>query len=184
MGTSGAFIVASRYFHLRASSLVAFAISFIAGVAFCAIGLSPQSLLAFLLGAGAIAVFLFYPELALALYVVIGDLKGDERIASLFPADLTLVLGAIIAAGIAFRLLRGGRIVRMPDPFLLYIALVALMTASLAYTPVFDAGLEKLGRFLTVTALVIVAPFFVLTTPQAFRRFLAGFAIAAFVICA
>jgi len=183
MGTSGAFIVASRYFHLRASSLVAFAISFIAGVAFCAIGLSPQSLLAFLLGAGAIAVFLFYPELALALYVVIGDLKGDERIASLFPVDLTLVLGAIILAGIALNLLRSKRIVRMPGSFLLYIALVALMVTSLVYTPVFDAGLEKLGRFLTVTALVIVAPFFVLTTPEAIKRFFAAFSIVAFLIC-
>jgi O-antigen ligase len=154
------------------------------GAVFVAAGFSGRNLLTFALGACAICLFLFYPELALALYVVIGDLKGDERIASLFPADLTLVLGAIILAGIAFRLLRGGGIVRMPDSFLLYIALVALMTASLAYTPVFDAGLDKLGRFLTVTALVIVAPFFVLTTPQALKRFLAGFAIAAFVICA
>jgi O-antigen ligase len=173
----------NRYFNFRASSLVAFAVSFVAGVTFCAAGLSLRNLLALTLGAGTIAVFLFYPELALALYVVIGDLKGDERIASLFPVDLTIVIGAIILAGIALNLLRGKRIVRIPGSFLLYIALVALMVTSLAYTPVFDAGLEKLGRFLTVTALVIVAPFFVLTTPQAIKRFFAAFAIVAFLIC-
>jgi O-antigen ligase len=177
-------ILAGKYPGLGASGLVGLAAVLVGGAVFVAAGFSGRSLLAFAVGACAICLFLFYPELALALYVVIGDLKGDERIASLFPADLTLVLGAIIVAGIAFKLLRGGGIVRMPDSFLLYIALVALMTASLAYTPVFDAGLEKLGRFLTVTALVIVAPFFVLTTPQALKRFLAGFAVAAFVICA
>jgi O-antigen ligase len=177
-------IFAWKYPRIGVSGLVALAAVLVGGAVFVAAGFSGRNLLAFVLGACALCIFLFYPELALALYVVIGDLKGDERIASLFPADLTLVLGAIIMAGIAFRLLRGGGIVRMPDSFLLYIALVALMTASLAYTPIFDAGLEKLGRFLTVTALVIVAPFFVLTTPQALKRSLTGFAIAAFVICA
>lgn len=183
MDAQNAPILAGKYPRIGVSSLVALPAVLVGGALFVAAGFSARSLLAFGFGACAICIFLFYPELALALYVVIGDLKGDERIASLFPADLTLVLGAIIVAGIAFRLIRGGGIVRMPDSFLLYIALVALMTASLAYTPVFDAGLEKLGRFLTVTALVIVAPFFVLTTPQALKRFLAGFAIAAFVIC-
>jgi O-antigen ligase len=182
--TSSTSITTSRYFDFRASSLMAFAISFILGAAFFAAGLPPRNLLALILGVGAIALFLFYPEFALALYVVIGDLKGEERIASLFPVDLTLVLGAIILGGIASNLLRGKRVVRTPGSFLLYIALVALMVASLAYTPVFDAGLEKLGRFLTVTALVIVAPFFVLATPQAIKRFFAGFAIVAFLICA
>jgi O-antigen ligase len=59
-----------------------------------------------------------------------------------------------------------------------------LMTASLAYTPVLAAGIEKLGRFLTVTGIVIVAPFVVLGTPQAMKRFFAGFGVAAFAICA
>ena len=32
-----------------------------------------------------LAAFLAWPELALALYVVIGDVKGDERVAALLP---------------------------------------------------------------------------------------------------
>jgi O-antigen ligase len=58
------------------------------------------------------------------------------------------------------------------------------MTASLSYTPDFDAGVEKLGRFLTVTGVVIVAPFFVLSTQRAMKRFLVAFGIASLAICA
>jgi len=138
-----------------------------------------------ILAAGVCGAGLFlYPELALALYVVGGDVKGDERVASLLPVDLTLVLGAILAAGMALNFLRKKRFVAMPPAYFLFIAVVALMAASLAYTPVVDAGVEKLARFLTVTGIVIVAPFFVLGTPEAMRRFLLGFGVAAFAICA
>ena len=165
------------------SELAIFGLAVAASFAFFAVDLTPKLLLALILGAAAVVVMLLYPEFALALYVVVGDVKGDERIASLHFVDLTLVLGAILLAGMALNLLRGKRVLPMPPAFFLYIALVALMIASLAYTPVFEAGLEKLGRFLTVTGVVIVAPFFVLGTPHALKRFLAGYAAAAFAIC-
>jgi len=57
------------------------------------------------------------------------------------------------------------------------------MIASLVYTPVPEAGAEKLARFLTVTGIVIVAPFFLLGSPQAMKRFLAGFSLLAYAIC-
>ncbi len=131
-----------------------------------------------------LAVLLAYPELALALYVVIGDVKGDERVAGLLPWDLTLVLGGILLAGILLNLLRSKAVVRFPGAYFLLLALVTMMVASLSYTPVFESGLEKLGRFLTVTGIVIVAPFFVLGRAEAMKRFLMGFSVAAFVICA
>jgi O-antigen ligase len=137
-----------------------------------------------LFGLVAILALLIYPEVALALYVVVGDLKGDDRIAALLPVDLTLALGALLLAGIALNLLRRKRIVAIPAAYFLFVALVAIMTASLTYTPIFAAGLEKLGRFLTVTGIVIVAPFFLLGTRQQAVRFFAGFAVAAFAICA
>lgn len=136
-----------------------------------------------LFGLAAILALLMCPEVGLALYVVIGDLKGDDRIAALLPVDLTLVLGAVLLAGIALNLLRHKRVVRMPACYFLFIALVAMMTASLTYTPVFDAGLEKLGRFLTVTGIVIVAPFFLLGTREQTVRFFASLAVVAFAIC-
>jgi len=134
-------------------------------------------------GAAILAVLLLFPEFALALYVVVGDVKGDDRVAALLPFDWTIAVGAVLVAGIALNLLRGRRIARMPPAYLLLVGLTVWMTASLAYTPDFDAGLEKLGRFLTVTAIVIVAPFFALGTPKAMKRFLAAFGLAAFAIC-
>lgn len=165
------------------SHFAIFAGSLITGMTLFSFGATPERLLCAVAGAAALAVLLLYPELALALYVVVGDVKGDERVASLLPYDLTLALGAILLVGIALNFLRGKPWVSMPPAYFLLIALVALMTASLTYTPVFGAGLEKLERFLTVTGIVVIAPFFVLGSPRATKRFLWGFAVVAFAIC-
>lgn len=166
------------------SHIAIFAASLGAGFAIFSLDLSPFTLFAYLLGAVLTIILLLCPEFTLALYVVIGDIKGDERIAALLPVDLTLVLGAILLAGMILNLLRRKRVVPLPPVFFLYLALIALMGASLTYTPVVEAGMEKLARFLTVTGVVIVAPFLILGTPRAMSRFLTAFGIAAFAICA
>lgn len=166
------------------AALTITAVSLVSGMALSALATTPEKIVCAIGGATALVALLLWPELSLALYVVIGDVKGDERFASLLPWDLTLALGAILVAGIVLNLLRGKRRVAVPSTYFLFIPLVCLMTASLSYTPVFDAGLEKLGRFLCVTSLAIIAPFFVLSTPHAMKRFLTSFAIAAFAICA
>ena len=160
------------------------AASVVLGFAAFSISPDPRMLPLVFLGVAGLLALLIYPELALALYVVIGDVKGDDRVAALLPWDLTLALGGVLIAGIILNFLRKKRSVAMPPAYFLFVALVALMVASLSYTPVLDAGLEKVGRFLTVTGIVIVAPFFVLGTVQAMKRFLIGFALVAFVICA
>ena len=165
-------------------NLVIGAASVSVGFALFSISPEPRMLPLVFLGVAALLALLIYPELALALYVVIGDVKGDDRVAALLPWDLTLALGGVLIAGIILNFLRKKRSVAMPPAYFLLVALLALMVASLSYTPVLDAGLEKLGRFLTVTGIVIVAPFFLLGTAQAMKRFLIGFAVVAFVICA
>ena len=77
--------------------------------------------------------------------MVIGDVKGDDRVAALLPWDLTLVLGGVLVAGIILNFLRKKRGVAMPPAYFLFVALVALMVASLSYTPVLDAGSGKTG---------------------------------------
>jgi len=144
---------------------------------------APHVLLA-LAGLVCVGVLLMYPELALALYVVVGDVKGDPRVGSLVPVDLTVALGVILVAGMGLNFLRKKRIITMPPVYFLFLALLVWMAVSLSYTPVLDAGIEKLARFLTVTGIVIVAPFFVLGTPETMKRFLLGFGIAGFGICA
>jgi O-antigen ligase len=153
------------------------------GLALLFLNASPFAFLLVLGCAAAVAALLLYPEFVLALYVVVGDVKGDDRIASLGFLDLTLAVGAILLAGIGLNMLRKKRVLPLPPVFFLYIALIAMMAASLAYTPVLDAGLEKLGRFLTVTGIVIVAPFFLLGTPRAMKCFLMGYGVSAFAIC-
>jgi O-antigen ligase len=154
------------------------------GLLLCAIEATPRTAALGILGMAGFAILLMYPELALALYVVVGDVKGDERVAGLLPWDLTLVLGGILVAGILLNFLRRKPVVRLPDSYFLVLALVVMMAASLSYTPVFDAGLEKFGRFLTVTGIVLIAPFFLLGRAEAMKTFLVGFSVAAFVICA
>lgn len=169
---------------LRFSSFAILACSFALSMSLACFSDTPATFLSVAAGLTGIAILLSCPELALALYVVVGDVKGDDRIAAVLPVDLTLALGAILLAGMVLNFLRRKRMAAMPPTYLLFVALVVLMTASLNYTPVFSAGLEKLGRFLTVTGIVIVAPFFVLGTPRAMKRFLAGFGVIAFAICA
>jgi len=184
MERKNAFATADASVWLRSPNLAILAGSLALGVTLACFSDSPTTFLSTAAGVAGLAVLLLYPELALALYVVIGDVKGDDRVASILPVDLTLALGAVLLAGIALNFLRGKRISAMPSVYMLFVALVALMTASLSYTPVFSAGLEKLGRFLTVTGIAIVAPFLVIGTPGAMKRFLAGFSVIAFAICA
>jgi O-antigen ligase len=184
MNTRSKLEISGTNFRASFSSLAILSGSLAAGIALFSFGATPAQFLCAVLGAAALGILLLYPEFALALYVVVGDVKGDERVAALLPYDLTLVLAAILLAGIILNFLRGKRSVPMPPAYSLLVVLAVLMAASLAYTPVFDAGLEKFERFLTVTGVVIVSPFFVLGTPRAMKRFLGGFAVVAFAICA
>ena len=153
------------------------------GVGIAAAIQNPGFAMAALAAAGAAVALLAYPEVALALYTVVGDIKGDDRLAALLPFDLTLLLAAVLLAGIALNFLRGRTILPLPRVYFLFLILLAAMVASLSYTPVFDAGVEKLLRFVSVTGIVIVAPFAALTTAGAFKRFMAAFGVAAFAIC-
>ena len=174
----------SRPASLIGSSASILIASIALGFLLFAFDVNPVRLLTIAGVAAATISLLIFPEFTLALYVVIGDIKGDERVASLFPVDLTLALAALLIAGIALNLLRKKSVVTMPPVYFLFIALIGMMIASLTYTPVPEAGIEKLARFLTVTGVVIVAPFFVLSTVPAMKRFLTGFSVIAFAICA
>lgn len=168
----------------RVKSTVLFGVALAAGFAFFSLDRPPSVILGCLGAVAGALLLLLYPEFALALYVVVGDIKGDDRISSLIPVDLTLALGAILLAGILLNLLRKKRVLSLPPVYFLFLALVAIMGVSLSYTPVLESGVDKLARFLTVTGIVIIGPFFVLGTPQALKRFLIAFSAAAMGICA
>jgi O-antigen ligase len=135
-----------------------------------------------LVSCGFIALLIF-PEFALAIYTVVGDLKGDDRIAALFPCDLTVAIGVTLVLGILLNLIRKKSVASIPTVYFLFLVLAFMMAASLVYTPVFSAGLDKLTLFLTVTAIAILGPFFVLSDPQAMKRFFWCLGIAGYAIC-
>lgn len=163
-------------------NVAAFGLSLLASFLLFAIFGSATALELLVIVCGAVAL-LAYPEFALAAFLVVGDVKGDDRVAALFPCDLTLAVGVVVILGVLINFARKKRIAPLPPVYFLFLPLIAIMTASLVYTPVFSAGLEKLGLFVTVTAIAIVAPFFVLSHPYAMKRFLWAFGCAAYVIC-
>jgi O-antigen ligase len=111
-----------------------------------------------------------FGEIALALFFLVGLVKGDPRLASV-PVDLTLLVGAIVIAGAAYRILIKGRTLRLPSEYALYLPLLAIMVLSLTYTPDLHAGMEKCLRFLCLTSIGIIAPFALFDDEPKIRRF-------------
>jgi O-antigen ligase len=112
-----------------------------------------------------------YAEVALALFFLVGLVKGDPRLESA-PVDLTVFTAVILLVGVAWRLLVWGRELRLPREYLVYVPLLAVMIVSLSYTPNFTAGLVEVLRFICLTGIGIVAPFILFDTATKLRRFL------------
>lgn len=160
---------------------IAWALSIVTGASVCLCVANPR-LFIYAIACAALIALLMFPEITLALYVLIGDLKGDDRIAALIPFDWTVTVCIVIVAGIILNLLRGKRIASVPSSYFALVVLTAWMAVSLAYAPSFSGGLEKLGRFVAITGIAVVAPFLVLGTPAAMKRFLVAFGTAALVV--
>ncbi|HEY2462113.1 MAG TPA: O-antigen ligase family protein [Candidatus Acidoferrum sp.] len=111
-----------------------------------------------------------YAEFTLALFFVVGSIKGDPRLASA-PVDLTLAVGAIVVIAILARICFGTNSASLPREYILYIPILAMMIVSLLYTPNLAAGLDKVGRFIFLTSLGIAGQFILLDTPAKLRRF-------------
>jgi O-antigen ligase len=123
-----------------------------------------------------------YSEVALALFFLVGLIKGDERLAST-PVDLTILVAVIVQVGFLYEVFVQRKPLRLPREYLFYIPLVATMFFSLLYTPSLMGGLDKLLRFLCLTSIGIVAPFVLFDDFRKIHRFflvmaLGGLAIA------
>jgi O-antigen ligase len=111
-----------------------------------------------------------FPEIALALFFLVGLVKGDARLASL-PVDLTVSVGVMVVLGIAYRLYIKGQVLELPPEYFFYLPLLAMMSLSLSYTPDFDGGVEKSLRFVCLTSIGIIAPFALFENESKLRRF-------------
>lgn len=112
-----------------------------------------------------------YAEIGLALFFLVGLVKGDPKFASV-PVDLTLLVGAIVAVGTAYRLFIKKQTLRLPREYFFYLPILAMMLLSLTYTPDLAAGLDKTLRFVCLTSVGIVAPFVLFDDDSKMRNFL------------
>lgn len=125
-----------------------------------------------LITAGVLAavVLIRFPEIALALFFLVGMVKGDPKLAT-SPVDLTVFIGVTVLLGVAYRLYIKGQVLRLPREYFFYLPLLAIMCLSLAYTPDLDGGIEKLLRFVCLTGIGIIAAFAVFDHESKLRRF-------------
>ncbi|HTV59527.1 MAG TPA: O-antigen ligase family protein [Verrucomicrobiae bacterium] len=127
--------------------------------AFCAI----------VVGIGLLLLLMHYAEAALALFFLVGLVKGDPSLAAA-PVDLTVLTATILAMTVVWKLLTSERVTTLPREYFLYLPLLAMMVISLSYTPNFSAGLEKVLRFICLTGIGIVAPFILIDSAAKMRR--------------
>jgi O-antigen ligase len=120
----------------------------------------------------AIAVLIFLvrePLALLTLYVYIGLFK-EEAIVQAIPFDATVGLGLLLGAVCFARLVSGrGR----PVPYLLALALAVVgicLVVSLGWSPSPEYGGEKTEKYLTLTLLAALAPFFLIEDESDLRR--------------
>jgi len=128
--------------------------------------------LAALLGIPLIVCLARYPEVALAVYLMIGMIKGDPRLSFMESLDLTLVFAGLLVAFLLAEVIYEKRRPPWPKEFLLYLPPVFMMLISLVYTPHFEIGVAKAGRFILLTGLAIVSPLYFLGSSTKMMRFL------------
>lgn len=127
---------------------------------------------AVLLGIPLIVWLARYPEVALAVYLFVGEIKGDPRLSFIKPLDLTLAFAGILVASLLVEVLYKKRRPPWPKEFLLYLPPVFMMLISLVYTPHLEIGIAKTGRFIVLTGLAVVSPFYLLGSSMKMIRFL------------
>jgi len=124
---------------------------------------------------------LWAPEVLFGLYMAVGSFKTAlQPLQNAVGLDLTVLLGLLVIVGILANLRPGvGGAPRMRIylhwPILsAYLLLAAWMAASLLWSPGYaqGAGLDKAGRFATLTLLAFAAPFFLIDRWARLERFL------------
>jgi O-antigen ligase len=135
-----------------------------------------------ILGISVVFFLVRYPEITLAIFVSIGNIKGDPRLSFLQPLDLTVFLALLIIFAILIKLIFKRIKPKFPKEFILYIPFIVMMIVSLSYTPDFYVGFDKASRFIGLTGIAIISPFFLLETPTRMKRFFITFVILGILV--
>jgi O-antigen ligase len=128
-------------------------------------------------------VLLREPMALLTLYVWVGLYKDKSVVAS-SPVDVTLLLGLLLVALCAYRW-ACGRVRSVPLGLAApLVAISAALIVSLGWTPSPAYGDEKATKFVTLTLLATLAPFFLVETERDLRRFFSWTVVLAIVTAA
>jgi O-antigen ligase len=147
--------------------LLALVVAELAAAAAVAVGPAALAILVAL----AACVFLVREPLALlTLYVYVGLFKGQATVEAI-PFDVTLALGLLLAGVCSVRW-ASGRARSVPLALAAPLAIIGVtLVISLDWTPSPDYGSDKALRFLTLTLLATVAPFFLVEHEGDLRRY-------------
>ncbi|HUK24529.1 MAG TPA: O-antigen ligase family protein [Terriglobales bacterium] len=163
-----------------ASALVAAAM---VGVVLPLVGLGQMRLVA----AGVVAIIgagmlLVRPGIATALFLCAGLFKADPTISAVVPFDLTFALAGLLVLACAIKLLRSGHLPALPQAYVLYLPLLLMTLASLLYTPDLGDGASKAVKFILLTGLGVVCPFFLFDSARQVRVFLYTMAVLGLIL--
>jgi O-antigen ligase len=147
-----------------------------------AVALGPLAL-ALPVAAVAGVVLLREPMALLTLYVWVGLYK-DESVVASSPIDVTLLLGLLLVVLCAYRW-ASGRVKSVPLGLAApLVAISAALVISLTWTPSAGYGGEKTVKFVTLTLLATLAPFFLVETERDVRRYFSWTVVLAMVTAA
>jgi len=122
------------------------------------------------------------PLALLTLYAYVGLFK-EQAVLGALPFDATVALGLLLT-GVCFARWSTGRGHAIPLGFASPLVIIGvLLVVSLAWTPSSGYGGEKALKFLTLTMLAAVAPFFLIEDQRDVRRLL-GWIVALAVVAA
>jgi O-antigen ligase len=125
-------------------------------------------------------VLLREPMALLTLYVWVGLYKDQSVVAS-SPVDVTLLLGLLLIVLCAYRW-ACGRVKSVPLGLAApLVAISALLVVSLSWTPSPGYGGEKAVKFVTLTLLATLAPFFLVQNERDVRRYFSWTVVLAMV---
>lgn len=116
-----------------------------------------------------------WPEMTLGLYANISLFKGDPRLSSLTGSiDITLALGAVLAATIAYRLILERARIVWGRELIPTLAFVSVILVGMLYTPAYSYGTEKALRFVSLTMLAFFTPLVVIKSYRSVWLFFLG----------
>jgi O-antigen ligase len=116
-----------------------------------------------------------WPELTLGLYANAGLFKADPRLSSLASlVDMTLALGAVLAATLAYRLVLRRERFTWSREMSLALIFASVILIGLVYTPAGSYATDKAFRFVSLTLLAFFTPLVVIRSYRSVWLFFLG----------